>query len=268
MAEAAEASATTVDAFIGGRVEAVQLAGGAHRSGLEAVLLGASLPAAFAGAAADLGAGAGVAAMCIAARCPAATVLAIDRDAEALAAARLALLRPANRAFAARVTPILADITAPESERVAAGLGRATADAVVMNPPFHPAGAGTRSPHAGRAGAHVLPADALEPWFRAAASLLRPDGQLVVIFRADAIGMLLGAAEGRFGGVALLPLHPRAGSRAHRVLLRAVKGSRAATTILPGLALHGATGSAYLPGVDALLRDGAGLGEIHPAWAE
>jgi tRNA1(Val) A37 N6-methylase TrmN6 len=268
MAEAAEAAPTTVDAFLGGTVEAVQLAGGAHRSGLEAVLLGASLPASFTGTAVDLGAGVGVAAMCLAARCAVATVLAVDRDADAIAAARSALARPANRAFAGRVTPVLADIATPEAERTAAGLGRAIADAVVTNPPFHPEGAGTHSPHAARAGAHVLAGDALEPWFRAAASMLRPDGKLVVIFRADAIRTLLEAAEGRFGAIAILPIHPRAGPRAHRILVRGIKGSRAATAILPGLALHGATGNAYLPGVDAMLRNGAGLGDIHPAWAD
>jgi tRNA1(Val) A37 N6-methylase TrmN6 len=268
MAEAAEAAPTTVDAFLGGKVEAVQLAGGAHRSGLEAVLLGASLPSSFTGTAIDLGSGVGVAAMCIGVRCAGASVLAVDRDAGAIAAARSALARPANRAFAGHVTPILADIAMPEADRAAAGLGRAIAEAVVMNPPFHAPGAGTHSPHAGRADAHMLGADALEPWFRAAASALRPDGHLVVIFRADAIATLLAAAEGRFGAIAILPLHPRAESRAHRILVRGIKGSRAATTILPGLALHGATGNAYLPGVDAMLRDGAGLGDIHPAWAE
>ena len=71
---------------------------------------------------------------------------------------------------------------------------------------------------------------------------------------------------GRFGGPDILPIHPRAGEPAHRVLLRAAKGSRAPARLLPPLVLHGAAGGAYLPPVERLLRDGAGLAEVHPAW--
>ncbi len=54
--------AVTADAFLGGKVEALQPAAGHHRSGLEAVLLAASLDSRIAGTVVDLGAGAGVAA--------------------------------------------------------------------------------------------------------------------------------------------------------------------------------------------------------------
>lgn len=256
--------AAWADAFLGGRVEAMQLPGG-HRSGLEAVLLGASLPATFAGTVADLGSGVGVAAMCLAARAARIHALAVDRDAGAIAALRDALARPANAAFAARVTPIIADVTAPERERVAAGLGRAVADAVVMNPPFYAAGRGTISPDGNRAAAHVLDGG-VEPWLRAAASVLRPGGALIVVFPASGLGDLLEAAAGRFGGVAILAVHPRASEAAHRVLFRAIKGSRAPAAILPGLILHGDSGNAYRPEIQAILRDGAGLDSVCPAF--
>ena len=58
----------SIDEFLGGAVEAVQKRSGHHRAGLEAVLLGASLSADFSGLALDLGAGAGVAGFCLAAR--------------------------------------------------------------------------------------------------------------------------------------------------------------------------------------------------------
>ena len=56
--------AVSVDAFLGGRVEAVQPEKGHHRAGLEAVLLAASLDARISGTVVDLGAGAGVAGLC------------------------------------------------------------------------------------------------------------------------------------------------------------------------------------------------------------
>ncbi len=262
----ADRPATTVDAFIGGRVEAVQPARGHHRSGLEAVLLGAALASDFAGTIVDLGAGAGVAGMVAAARCAAARVVLADRNADVLACAREALARPANRAFAARASVVVADIEAAEAAREAAGLTRGMADAVLTNPPFHVPATTTAPPTASRAAAHVLGEGGLDLWFRTAASVLKPGGRLVVIFRADAVAGLLAALGARFGALRILPVQPRAGHDAHRVLVGAVKGSRAATRLLPPLVLHGDTGGAYLSPVEGMLRDGTGLAEAHPPW--
>lgn len=262
------AAAVTVDAFLGGRVEAVQPKAGHHRSGLEAVLLAAAVEPGFSGTLVDLGAGVGVAGLCIAARCPSARVLLVERDGEAIACARAALARPANRAFADRVTIAATDIGAPEAARIAAGLGRAFADIVVTNPPFYERHRGTVSPQEARADAHVLAADGLEPWLRAAAAALKPGGHVVVIFRADRLDALLAALAGRFGGALVLPVHPRAHEPAHRVLIAAVKGSRARASLLPGLAVHPARGNTYLPPVENVLRHGAGLAEVHPAWRQ
>jgi tRNA1(Val) A37 N6-methylase TrmN6 len=259
--------ADTIDAFLGGRVEAIQPAGG-HRSGLDAVLLAAAVDRASAGTVIDLGAGVGVAGMCVAARCLSASVVLVDRDRAALASAGEALALPANRNFAARVSLVAADVGESETAREAAGLARSSADLVITNPPYRAAGEGTRSPHASRASAHVLDSVGLDPWLRTAASVLKPDGALIAIFRADGLDELLKAIAGRFGGAAILPLHPRAGLRAHLVLLRAVKGSRAPLALLPGFALHGSAGGTYLPEAEAILRGGAGLGDVHPPWRQ
>lgn len=257
---------TTVDAFIGGRVEAVQPTHGHHRSGLEAVLLGAALEKDFAGTVVDLGAGAGVAGMVAAARCAAARVVLAERDEEAVACARAALERPANRAFAARVSVVSVDVEAAEAVREEAGLARGMADAVLTNPPFHLPATTTAPPAASRASAHVLGKGGLDLWFRAAASVLIPGGRLIVIFRADGIVGLLAALGARFGALRILPVQPRAGEPAHRILVWAVRGSRAPACLLPALVLHGASGGAYVSPVERMLRDGAGLAEAHPAW--
>jgi tRNA1(Val) A37 N6-methylase TrmN6 len=259
--------ATTVDAFLSGLVEAVQPDDGGHRSGLEAVLIAAAIETGFDGTLVDLGAGSGIAGMCVAARCPGASIVLVERDRDAVAAARASLARPANRAFAGRVAIVATDIAAPESRRLADGLDRDFADAAILNPPFYDSDVGTLSPHARRADAHVIGGGGLEPWIRAAASVLRPGGRLVAVYRADGIGELLAAFAGRFGDAAVLPIHPRANRPAHRVLVRAIKGSRARPALLFGLTLHGEKGGAYLPPVEAILRDGAGLADTHPAWA-
>jgi tRNA1(Val) A37 N6-methylase TrmN6 len=52
------------------------------------------------------------------------------------------------------------------------------------------------------------------------------------------------------------------------VLVAAIKGSRAKSRILPPLAIHGTAGSAYLPAVEGILRDGSSLAEAHPPWGQ
>jgi tRNA1(Val) A37 N6-methylase TrmN6 len=255
----------TIDAFLGGRVEAVQPAIGHHRSGLEAVLLGAALDLSTTGTVIDLGAGAGVAGMCAAARCRGIEVTLVERERELVKCARGALGRSANASFAGRISMAELDIGAPEETRLDAGLAREAADVVLVNPPFHDADAVRVSPFAARAAAHVLDTD-LGDWFRAASWALAPKGTVVAIVRASSIGAILEALSGRFGGVCLLPLHPRPGLPAERLLIRSVKGSRAAPQILPGLSLHGDNGPAFTPALDRVLRHGAGIGEIHAPW--
>jgi tRNA1(Val) A37 N6-methylase TrmN6 len=60
------------------------------------------------------------------------------------------------------------------------------------------------------------------------------------------------------GGIVILPLWPKAGRPAKRVLVQAVKGSRAALTLSPGLVLHEADGR-FSAAADAILRGAAKL---------
>ncbi len=260
------ADATTVDAFLGGRFHAVQRGQGEHRSGLEAILLSAAVGSDFAGTAVDLGAGSGVAGMAIAVRAPASRVVLVERDEDSVGAARLSLALPENAVFASRVSILEADIMAPEGERVAAGLERSFADLVVTNPPFRRPESGTQSPVPGRKDAHVLGDGALETWVRTGTSILKSTGRMTVIFRADGLTELLTALTGRFGNITVLPIHPRTGSAAKRVLVTAEKGSRAFERILPGLVLHADAGHAYRDDVDQILRGRASLAEVQPGW--
>ena len=255
----------TIDAFLGGRVEALQPATGHHRSGLDAVLLAAALDSRVAGRVADLGSGAGVAGFCAAARCPAIDVTLIEREPLLTELAGGSLEREANRRFADRIAIATLDIAVPEEERIASGLIRDDCVAVLTNPPFHVASEVRPSPSPGRAAAHVL-ADDLDVWFRTAAWLLRPKAAMVAITRVAVIAEVLATVATRFGDVQILPLHPRPRQPAVRLLFRAVKGTRGKPKILPGLTIHGESGNDFSPALQAILRDGAGLGEVHAPW--
>jgi tRNA1(Val) A37 N6-methylase TrmN6 len=250
----------TVDAFLGGQVEAVQPATGHHRAGLEAVLLATSLPATTRGTIVDLGAGVGVAGFCAAARCREANVILVERDALAVECARRACARPSNAPFAGRIEIVETDI------EKRGGLTPGFADAVIFNPPFRDPSAASASPEPARASAHMLGEGGLDPWFRAADGLLRPGGSVTVIFAADGIEKVFAAAKARFGALDVLPIAPRAGEPAHRILVRGIKGSRAPLRLLPPMILHGATGNGFLPEIEAILRDGSDLARVVPAW--
>ncbi|SON54705.1 protein-(glutamine-N5) methyltransferase, release factor-specific [Hartmannibacter diazotrophicus] len=255
--EAADADvpATTTDAFLGGKVTVRQPARG-HRSGFDAVVLAASLPGTTRGTIADFGAGVGVAGLCAAARLGDVDLVFVERDEAALVLLHDNLA--ANAPLCRSMRIIAADIGATGRERVAAGLTAGLADHVIMNPPFHPASRSRHSPDRTRAAAHMLEDGGLDRWIRAAASVLRPDGTVTVIWRADEVADLVAALSRSFGSIDLLPLHARDGAPAHRLLARAKLQSRAPLALLQGLVVHNADGS-YREAVDAVLRHGAAL---------
>jgi tRNA1(Val) A37 N6-methylase TrmN6 len=86
-------------------------------------------------------------------------------------------------------------------------------------------------------------------------ALLAPDGDFVLIHRADALAALLAAVEGKLGALTLLPVHPMADKPATRLILRGRKGSRAPLTLAPPLILH--AGGRFTPRAEALHRGAA-----------
>ena len=105
----------------------------------------------------------------------------------------------------------------------AAGLSGDSVDRVLMNPPFHDARRQNVSPDPRRRLAHVGAPGLLARWVDTAAWLLKSRGVLTLIWRADGLDDVLGALRPVFGDIAVLPVLPRAGAPAIRVLVRAVK---------------------------------------------
>ena len=242
---------TTLDHFLGGALTLRQPASG-HRSGTDAILLAAAVGGAP-DRLIDLGAGAGAAGLAVAMMLPGVhvTLAEIDPDLVELANGNIAQNRLGARAVACDVLSAAA--------RRAADLADASADVVISNPPWLTPGRARVSPDARRALAHVARAeDGVVGWRRAAAALLRPDGRVAIIHRADALADLLAGCAGRFGDLSILPIHPRADAPAIRVIVAGRKGSRAPMRLLPGLVLHEADG-AFTPRAEALMRGAARL---------
>jgi tRNA1(Val) A37 N6-methylase TrmN6 len=125
-----------------------------------------------------------------------------------------------------------------------------------MNPPFNVAQ--QPSPDHARRLAHAASEETLERWLRAAARLLHTDGVVTLIWRADGLADVLAALGKDFGAITVLPVHPKPGAAAIRVLVRATKGNRAPLKLLPGLLLADADGKPTAA-AEAVLRKGEAL---------
>ncbi len=240
-----DAEAVTHGHLLDGRVRYAQPARG-FRSGLEPVLLAASVPARAGERVLEGGSGAGAALLCLAARVPGVQGIGIELDAVlcGLASDNAEANGFGNLRFVA------ADIAAlPE-------LG--VFDHACANPPYHAADSTPPTDLARRIakrGGEAVIAD----WVAGLARPLRAGGTLTLIAPAA----LMPAAVRLFGIAdcpltAAMPLWPKAGRPAKLVLLRGVKASRAAFRILPGLVLH-AAGGGFTQAANSVLRGGEPL---------
>jgi tRNA1(Val) A37 N6-methylase TrmN6 len=241
--------AISEDAVLGGRLRLRQPLGG-HRVGHDAILLAAATEASAGQAAVDLGAGVGGAGLALARRIDGlrVTLVEIDPGLAALAAENAGL-----NGLDGRVDVRTCDAEDRDA-LAAAGLAAGGADHVLMNPPFRDATRQNLSPNAARRLAHAAAPGLLPRWIASAAWLLRAGGVLTLIWRADARDDVLEALRGQFGAVALLPIYPRPGRPAIRILVRAEKCGQGAPVELPGLMLNDAKGRPT-PAAEAVLRE-------------
>ena len=246
----AEGARISEDAVLGGRLVLRQPRKG-HRIGHDAILLAAACAPGPGDRLVDLGAGVGAAGLAVARRVNELAVTLVEIDADLT---ELARDNAAANDLSARVRAICLDVGARPTAFAAAGLPPGSADHVLMNPPFnaavHP------SPDRGRRLAHAAAHGTLVQWVGVAARLLCPAGTLTLIWRADGLDAVLAALAKSFGAATILPIHPKPDAPAIRVIVRAVKASRAPLALLPGLILADAAGKPTAA-AEAVLREGA-----------
>lgn len=229
--------AETLDAFHRGGFYLLQPKGRGHRSGMDAMLLASLVEAGGPVRVADLGAGAGAAGMAVAARLPLAEVSLFERSAEMVAFARRSLALPENTGIASRVLVFEADVALTGNARRAAGLDDDRFHHVIMNPPFND-GRDRVTPDALKAEAHAMDGEVFETWIRTAGAIMIPGGQLSLIARPESLAGIIAACGRRFGGIEVTPLHPRRDESAVRILVTAIKGSRARLALRYPLLMH------------------------------
>jgi tRNA1(Val) A37 N6-methylase TrmN6 len=245
----------TEDGFLGGKVRLRQPEKG-YRAAIDPVLLAAAVPAEGGERALDIGAGVGTAGLLLAWRVAGLRVTGMEIDPAML---RLASENARLNNLDDRVEFMVGDLSRPPA-RLAPG----SFDHVLANPPYLEADRATASSEASRAGARIegragASGAGLDAWVRFGCVMVRDRGTITMIHRADRLDDLLAILRGRAGGITVFPLWPdRSSKPASRVLVQAVKGSKAPMRLAQGLVLHEDDGR-YTVEAEAVLRHGAPL---------
>lgn len=245
-------SGTTRDAFLGGRLMIEQPAKG-YRAATDPVLLAAAAPARAGQSVLDLGCGVGTAALCLGARVNGLDLHGLEIQPDYAAHAR-------SNAVANGI-----GLTVHEGDLGAMphALRSRVFDLVIANPPYFAAQRSVAPDDPGRALAFREAGRPLSDWIAAGLRRLRPGGRLCLIQRTERLPEMLAALAGA-GEIAVLPLAPRTGRPAGRVLLRARKGARGPFLLLAPLVLHegarhAGDGDDFSAAARAILRDGAAI---------
>jgi tRNA1Val (adenine37-N6)-methyltransferase len=236
---------TTDDHLFGGRVTYRQPATG-FRSGIEPVLLAASIPARPNEHVLEAGTGSGAALLCLSARVPGVRATGVEFDP---AMADLAATNASANGFGG--IEVIAD-------RIETTVFPHRFDHALANPPYHPPN-GTTSPDARRETAKRGSGTLMAAWIGRLSAALRDRGSLTLIVPAGMAPACLAAmTQSRCPCTILFPLWPKAGRSAKLVLLRGVKNALTPMRLAAGLVLHNAAGS-FTAEAQAILADGAAL---------
>ena len=238
-------SATTEGHLLDGRVRYTQPSGG-FRSGIEPVLLAATIAVRSGQRVLEGGAGAGAGLLCLALRFPGLQGIGIEIDPGQVA---LACMNATANGMDG-LSFIAGDIEAVVPDSVF--------DHAFANPPYHLA-AGTASPNAARARAKQGQSDLLAAWATALGRPLRYRGTLTFVLPAAHLPACIAAmAAASCPADVILPLWPKPGVPAKLTIVRGIKNGRGAMRLLPGLTLHDSR-SRFTPAADAILRGGGAL---------
>jgi len=218
----------TRDRFLDGRLTVAQPRHG-YRAAMDPVLLAAACGAVAGESVLELGCGAGVASLCLGWRVPGVRLVGLE-------------IQPAYAALAranAAENGVALEVFEGDLAAVPKDLRAMSFDHVIANPPYFAPVSGTAAADPGRERAQreVTP---LAQWIDAGYRRLRPGGWMTLIQNADRLPELLCALHGRGGSISVLPITPRAGRPAGRIIVEARKGGRGPFRLLSPLVLHAA----------------------------
>ncbi|MGY9046208.1 hypothetical protein P775_25675 [Puniceibacterium antarcticum] len=240
------------DAFLGGRLRLFQPRQG-YRSGIDPVLLAASVPARAGESVLDLGCGAGAALLCLGSRVAGLQLWGAE-------------LQPGYAALADRnaaLNGLEAQIVTADLNALPAPLSQMQFTHVIANPPFFDPARRTSASDPGRE-TGLAEGSPLADWVAIAARRTAPGGTVTMIQSAERLPDLAAGMIAHLGSVQLWPLAPRAGRDPRLILVRGRKAGRGVFRLHAPLILHEGDQhlgdvESYVPLIRTVLRDGADL---------
>ncbi|NBX65850.1 MAG: methyltransferase domain-containing protein [Proteobacteria bacterium] len=235
---------------LGGRVKLWQPKAGL-RAGLDAVMVAAAVPAAAGDHVLDIGCGSGAAGLCVMARVSGIRLTGLDIQKELVTCAQKSAELNGWQDACRFIEGDVRDkgLLPPDAF-----------DHAVCNPPYMQEGAWYESPdpirkkQMGKSEGDARLCD----WVDCIQRVLKPEGSISFIHRADHMDKLIQALGTRFGGIEIWPLYPRAGEDANRVVIRALKNRKSPMMLHQGVVLHEADGS-WTREADTVLREAGAL---------
>ncbi|MDE0800788.1 MAG: methyltransferase [Rhodospirillaceae bacterium] len=240
---------TTTDTVLGGRLKIIQPDEG-YRVAIDPVLLAAAMDVSSKSRVLDVGCGTGAALFCLLARVPSIQGVGLEKQ---QGFAELARLGVEANDLVDRAEIVLGDVSDFQSET------RGSFDAVMTNPPFYEVGTVPDRPE--QNSTHAVMQFPLSTWIKKCLALLDKGGLFTIIHRAERLSDIIQSLSS-CGAITVIPLWPKAGRPAGRVIVTARKGRKSPTKVHPGLVLHAEDGT-YTPEADTILRAG-GAFEVSP----
>ena len=192
----------------------------------------------------DVGSGTGAVSLCLAYRFPEAAIVGVDIQPD--------LIDLSNKSAVANGFKNLSYINADIFSKKIPLKGGSFAH-VVTNPPYfeneHP------SPSLSKSIAHNMTGFSLEQWIHFCLKMLKSNGWLYLINRAQNLTDILSALKGKAGNIRLVVLYSKSGQNAKRVLICAQKSSKAPLEILPTFKVHAQNGT-FTTSAQSILRNG------------
>lgn len=246
--------ALSVDTILDGSVKITQPTTG-YRVAIDPILLAAAVPLQNNAKILDVGCGIGTAGLCVLARAQKNNI-AIGGLTGVDSQKLLVELAEENKAlnkFNVPIQFIHADIAAQNEL-----LQLQSFDHILTNPPYLSAASADPSPDPMKAAANVESSADLKTWIAFCAAHLKPKGTLTMIHRADRLAEIISLLPPPEWNAVIVPLWPKIGVAAKRVIIQAARGQGSQTRVLPGLVLHAEDGS-YTAEAQNIIRAVGGL---------
>ena len=213
------------DAFLGGRLKLLQPKRG-FRSGIDSVLLAASVKAAPGDRVLDIGTGVGTVLFCLMKRIRDLKAVGIELQEEYYS---LAIENSKNNGLKSEI--LLGDFQSPNN-----GLQKRMFDQIFFNPPYYAEETYKKSGNNSRDLANIEKPGVLEKMLSFSLKRCKPYGFITLINRPARLGKILSALEKGAGDIQVLPLQSARGN-SFRIIVRARKSARGETKLLEGLRL-------------------------------